>query len=287
MGKWFVRVLINAILIIAIISCNAFGKSELSQADARKALERLSIPIDQTSFYNAIANNDKVIVGLFLMSGMSPNTLFKVKDNAVTPLILASYNNHIEMIKLLIEKGADINYMCVLKPNEERTALYYAIQKLNYDICKLLLEKGSHTYFINNGKIYKGKELLDKMIAKKEFVSKNGKPSPMDEQAKEKAGKILELLKKYSDNDLITLTGKISLGTQGWNFEPEDQSSKAEGYRLGEKLPGRLKEILEQAKNQNAPVTIIGEPDRAGYFYIDKIKLKEKQYSIPNYRGNN
>jgi hypothetical protein len=278
-------IVIVALLTIAFISGNTFGKTELSQEDARKALEKLNIPDDKISFFNAITNNDTVIVDLFLLSGMSPDTLITVKDSAITPLILASYNNNIEMVKLLINKKADINYMCVIKQNEERTALYYAMQKLNYEICKLLIEKGAHTYFIHDGKIYKGKEMLEKMIAKKEYVSIDGKPLPMDAQARGKAVKILELLKKYSDNDLITLTGKVSMTPKGWTFEQGDQPQKTEGYKLGEKLPDMLKEILEQAKNQNAPVTIIGEPDRKGYIYINKIRFNDKQYSVPNYRG--
>jgi hypothetical protein len=288
MKKIHASILINIILIIAIISANALGKSELNQEEARKALKRLSIPMDKITFYNAVSNNDEVITSLFLLAGMSPNTLIPVGDSAVTPLILSSYNDNIKMVKLFIDKGADINYMCTLKPNEERTALYYAIQKLNYDVCKLLLEKGAHTYFINHGKIYTGKELLEKMIAKKEYVSsKSGTQVPMDKPAHEKALQLLDLLKKYPNNDLITLTGKVSTGPKGWVFVPGDQSPQAEGYRLGEKFPDVLRGILEQAKNQNVPVTISGELDREGYIYINKINLNEKQYSIPNYRAGN
>jgi ankyrin repeat protein len=286
MNKYSI-ILINTLLVIMTLSFNVFGNTELTQEKAKHALERLYIPYDEPTFYKAIYNNDKVITNLFLLSGMSPNFKFSVMKE-ITPLILASYRNNVELVKLLIEKGADINYMYPIEQNNERTALYYSIQKLNYEICKLLLEKGAHTYYINNNKIYKGKELLERMITKNQYASaQDDKSAQMDKPAKEKALKILELLKQYSDNDLITLTGKVFMGPKGWTFEPADKASQPEGYRLGDKLPDMLKKILEQAKDQNTQVTLIGEPDRAGYFYINKIKLNEKLHTVPNYHGSN
>ena len=286
--KIYFRILvIFIILIMSLSSSSSFAKTKLTQEDARRALARLHISLDEQSYYNAIYNNDTAIVELFLLSGVNPNTIFSFRDKGMSPLILAAYNNSNEMIKLLIENGADINYMYPLHENEERTALFFSIERLNYDICKLLLEKGSRTYFINANNINKSTELLDKMIAKNEYISPTGeKIVKMDEQAKKNALKILELLKKFSDNDLMSLTGKVFKGTKGWTFEPEDKVSKTEGYRLGEKLPDALVEILEQANNQNALVTIIAEPDEGGYMYINKIKFNDKVYPVPNYRGS-
>jgi hypothetical protein len=279
-------ILIIIIFIISLTSLSSFSNTQIMREDARNSLARLHIQFDEQSFYSAIDNNDIAIVDLFLVAGMSPNTIFSFIDKGVTPLIMASYNNNEEIIKILLEKGADINYMYPIKDNEKRTALYYSIENLYYENCKLLLEKGARTYFIHNNRTYKGKDLLDKMIAKKEYVSSmDGKPIRMDEQAIKRALKISGLLKEYSNNDLMTLTGKVLSGPTGWTFEPGDKVPKTVEYKLGAQLPDILKKILEQARNQNVNVTIIGEPDQGGFFYIDKIRIDEKFHTVPNYRG--
>lgn len=56
-----------------------------------------------------------------------------------TPLIYASGSGNLEFVKILVENGADINYM-----NEyDRTALAEAVMLDNFDIVLYLLEKGA------------------------------------------------------------------------------------------------------------------------------------------------
>jgi ankyrin repeat protein len=286
-GHFFDHRFIICIIIISILfltPLSSFCSTPITKEDAIKALAILHINFDEESFYNAIYNNDVAIVDLFFLAGMSPNTIFTFRDKGKTPLITAIYNNHNDMVKLIIEKGADVNHLYHIKENEERSALYFSIANLNYENSKLLLEKGANTYFIHNNQIYNGKSLLDMMMAKKEYASSgDGKLIPMDAQARATAVKILELLKDHADNDLVTLTGKVSLGPKGWTFEPRDQVSKAEEYGLGADLPEMLKKILEQAKNQNTLVAITGELYGNNYIYITKIKHDEKLYSIPHY----
>ena len=278
---------ITAILIILVSPVNLFAKAELSQAEAKEALETLYISFNELSFFDAVYNNDTIIANLFLLAGMNQNIVFTFKNKGMTPLILATYLNHDNMVELLIKKGADVNHMYFIKPNEERTALYYSIEYLNYHICKLLLEKGAYTYVISKNRVYKGKELVEKMLAKREYLSPSTeKPISMDEQAKQTALNILELLKKYSQNDLITLTGKIQGGQGGWTFEPEEKVSETEEYRLGGNLPGNLKKLLEEAKNHHAEVAITGEIDNEGNMYVTKIKMNGKLYNIPHYRSD-
>jgi hypothetical protein len=272
------------ILIIFLIPLSSFGDTRLTKEDAIKALAKLHIQFDEQSFYNAIYNNDIAIVELFLLSGMSPNIIFSVMDKGNTPLIMASYNNYSEMIKLLIEKGANINYVYLIKEHEKRSALYFSIGNLNYEICKLLLEKGANTYFMHNNQIYKGKSLLDIMMTKKEYASSvDGKLIPMDQHARATALKIMGLLKDHADNDLLTLTGKVHPGPEGWIFEPSDKVSNNAGYGLGKDFPEMVKTVLEQAKNQNDVVTITGELYGDNRLHITKIKNDEKLYAVPNY----
>lgn len=60
------------------------------------------------------------------------------KNNA-TPLIAASRQNNLELVKLLIENGANINYT---NPNDE-DALSLATLLKNYDIVLYLLQQGA------------------------------------------------------------------------------------------------------------------------------------------------
>ncbi|MEI0494864.1 ankyrin repeat domain-containing protein [Brachyspira intermedia] len=57
----------------------------------------------------------------------------------MTPLMVASYNNHDLIVRLLLDKGSDINYINEYGAN----ALFYAIGRGNNDIARLLLERGA------------------------------------------------------------------------------------------------------------------------------------------------
>lgn len=59
--------------------------------------------------------------------------------NGITALIWASQNGHIDVVKVLLDKGADIN----IKNSNGVTSLIMAIQNSSMDIVKLLLDKGA------------------------------------------------------------------------------------------------------------------------------------------------
>ncbi|ETR68205.1 MAG: hypothetical protein OMM_10763, partial [Candidatus Magnetoglobus multicellularis str. Araruama] len=59
-----------------------------------------------------------------------------------TPLMKASENGHLEIVKLLIENGADISIQQSIAP--EYTALIVASIKGHLEIVKYLVEHGAH-----------------------------------------------------------------------------------------------------------------------------------------------
>jgi len=61
------------------------------------------------------------------------------KEHYMTPLMVACETNHLEIVKLLLENGADLHYV----DKYGRNALLRAIDFTNVDIIKYLLEKGA------------------------------------------------------------------------------------------------------------------------------------------------
>jgi ankyrin repeat protein len=87
--------------------------------------------------YQAIIKNDKKQVAKLLEDKADPNyTISSGSWMKVNMLITAVNNNDIGIVKLLIDKKADVNW----KDGFNTTALMYAASKGNREIVKLLLE---------------------------------------------------------------------------------------------------------------------------------------------------
>jgi len=220
----------SIILIIAIVIIASCGKSELTPEDARKELAKLNIQYNEASYYDAIINNDKLVVELLLKTGMSPNIVFSKKDIGATPIILATYNNDTELVKLFIANGADINYKYSLDQKDEVTPLYFSILNLNYENCKLLIDKGATLDITGEG--LTANQLLERMIRNKKYYPAAG-PKLMDKKMEEKAKNIYELFENQDYNEnmkLINIKGidgfkfgeKINPSNMGYVRESND-----------------------------------------------------------------
>ena len=84
----------------------------------------------------AVAKNDVKQVKLLLDKGADVNT--KNKDG-VTVLMMASVEGQVDVVKLLLDKGADVN----AKNKDGVTALVVAIARGNVDAMRLILDKGA------------------------------------------------------------------------------------------------------------------------------------------------
>lgn len=85
----------------------------------------------------AIQKKQNDVVKMMIEKGANIN----VKNlNGQTPLHVAILTNNIEIAKYLIEKGADLN----IKDCKGQTPLYLAILKNNVEIAKLLIKKGAN-----------------------------------------------------------------------------------------------------------------------------------------------
>jgi len=78
----------------------------LTPAQARIQLGQLGLKYDAATFVRRAAENDAQAVALFLQAGMQPDAS-NAKDQ--TALMWAATNGHLELARVLMEKGADVN----------------------------------------------------------------------------------------------------------------------------------------------------------------------------------
>lgn len=137
---------ISLILLLMTLLCGC-GKSP---EDARKDLGQMGIQFDGRSFLKAAKNGDLLAVRLFLDAGMDVNII--PGDDMHPALIMAAGSGHTEIVKLLMERGADVN----LRGDEGMTALFAATAAGHTEIVKLFIDKGADV----NAKVYGWKTIL-------------------------------------------------------------------------------------------------------------------------------
>ncbi|WP_417588337.1 ankyrin repeat domain-containing protein [Owenweeksia hongkongensis] len=84
-----------------------------------------------------VARTDDV-ASLGKMIKLNPDTVNSKNASGHTPLILAAYNNQVEMADKLIQSGADVNYTF-----SQGSAIHGAAFKGHFDVLKLLVENGA------------------------------------------------------------------------------------------------------------------------------------------------
>lgn len=132
-------------------------------SEGKKALLQKGISYDRKTFFEFIEEDDIEIVKLFLDAGMNINGVDPL--NIWTPLSLAARNGHKELVKLFLERKADVNKKCPLwntvydfddttilrllvnhnadigvKNDDDETLLMRAAEALSLDTVKFLLE---------------------------------------------------------------------------------------------------------------------------------------------------
>ena len=88
--------------------------------------------------YFAIFKNHISVVKRFLDLGIDSNYAWPKRDGG-TLLITAVQPGHLDIVKLLVERGADVNFC----GNGEHTALFRSVIYDHFDVFKFLLSKGA------------------------------------------------------------------------------------------------------------------------------------------------
>ena len=95
------------------------------------------LPTLGTPLYYAALYGNKDVAQLLMKAGADPN---KLNATGESPLLYAAYRSHPDLVKLLIENGADPKKA---ESAKIRTPLYWAVKDGSIDLTKLLLGAGA------------------------------------------------------------------------------------------------------------------------------------------------
>jgi ankyrin repeat protein len=97
---------------------------------------------------SAIQHDRSAVLSYLLEQGVDPNAPVSVTNGVVSPLIIAAQNNKVEAAKILIDRGADIDFMIQSEGFPSPFApfgapLHNAVQEGSLTMFRLLLERGA------------------------------------------------------------------------------------------------------------------------------------------------
>jgi ankyrin repeat protein len=136
--------------------------------------------------------------------------------NSNSPLSIAVVNDHAEIAKLLIDKGANVNFAAY-----ETSLLIYAAEKGKTEIARLLIENGANLNFANkNGDTpltlaiwYENADIAKMLIEKGanvNMLTKNGSTALILAATKGNSGIIKLLLEKGADTSVRMSDGRTA-----------------------------------------------------------------------------
>jgi uncharacterized protein len=180
--------LIFLVLLTFFTACQRSDVNEPMNPDMARSMLRLKgYTADEAGFFQAVKNNDVVILKAFFDAGINPNGF---NENGETPLTWAMQSAETKTIKALIDK-VDIN----LKDKKGNSPIHLALSKDKEDIFNALLEKGADVNVAGmSGKVenqtvlylavVRGREnLVEKLLAKgaNPNIADSGGATPLTE----------------------------------------------------------------------------------------------------------
>ena len=130
-NRLFSTVFLALVFMFAIASFEAVG------GNARSELEKKGYAYSERSFIDCAEKGDIEAAKMFISEGININACDKEGQSA---LMRASLFGHTEMVKLLLDKGADIK---IRSKETQSTALMEAVGGNHADVIQLLAQKGA------------------------------------------------------------------------------------------------------------------------------------------------
>lgn len=161
-------------LLVCSAACQRNDPNEPMNPDMAKSMIKLrDYPVDEKGLFQAIKNNDVIILKAFYDAGLDPNSYNETGETTLTfaiqyaetktikalmektninlqdkignsPIHLALLKNKDEILNALLEKGADVNVPGRDKAVENQSVLYLAVIRNREDLIQQLLEKGAN-----------------------------------------------------------------------------------------------------------------------------------------------
>ena len=110
------------------------NKKEISQY--KKQIKQAGLKFNEEDFVKQAELNKTELVRIYLMAGMKPDAALK---SNTTPLIWASFNGNLAMVKNLAEAGANVNVV----NTDGFTPLHAAVESENPEVVRYLLQRGA------------------------------------------------------------------------------------------------------------------------------------------------
>jgi ankyrin repeat protein len=127
-------VIAMSVLFILILALKSYSESPI---EARKQLGQLNLQYSPEAFVESAANGDMLAVTLFLEAGMHIDE--KHSDSGMTALIAAASRGRTEIVRTLLDKGADV----AAEDEEGKTALRRAHEGNYIEVAQALLRAGA------------------------------------------------------------------------------------------------------------------------------------------------
>jgi ankyrin repeat protein len=173
--------LICLILISLTVACQRDDPNEPMNPDMARSMLRLKgYTADEAGFFQAVKNNDVVILKAFIDAGINPNGFNENGETLLTlaiqyaesktvkaliekvdinlkdkkgnsPIHLALLKNKDDALNALLEKGADVNVAGRDGKTENQTVLYLAVIRSRDDLVEQLLAKGANPNIADSG----------------------------------------------------------------------------------------------------------------------------------------
>ncbi|HTM10726.1 MAG TPA: ankyrin repeat domain-containing protein [Verrucomicrobiae bacterium] len=145
------------IIMLVILACNSRSDEELRRAAIKGEPERVKEFLMRganvryrhggwTVLMFAAREGHVDIVRLLLDSGADPNATSDNKYDGARPLTIAAEHGNVEVIKLLLSRGADVNG----RNAHGDTALMYGAQYNHVDVAKVLLNANADTQLVDH-----------------------------------------------------------------------------------------------------------------------------------------